>query len=101
MKISYLPTPCMHCANAPCISNCKDEAIYRREDGLVIIDPQKCTGCGDCVDACPYGAIYFNEELSIAQKCTGCAHLIDQGWKEPRCADACPTGAIRFGEEEA
>ncbi len=98
VKISYLPTPCMHCAKAPCIPACQVDAIYRREDGLVIIDPQKCDGCGDCVRACPYEAIYFNQELKLAQKCTGCAHLLDQGWKEPRCADACPTGAIRFGE---
>jgi len=53
-----------------------------------------------CVDVCPYGAIYFNRDLGLAQKCTGCAHLLDKGWKEPRCVDACPTGALRFAEEE-
>jgi NAD-dependent dihydropyrimidine dehydrogenase PreA subunit len=73
--------------------------LYRREDGLVLIDPEKCTGCKACVDACPYGAIYFNEGLNIAQKCTGCAHLLDNGWKEPRCVDACPTQGLKFGEE--
>jgi ferredoxin len=51
------------------------------------------------VDACPYGTIYFNSDLNIAQKCTFCAHLLDDGWKEPRCVDACPTDALRFGEE--
>jgi len=65
----------------------------------VIIDPTKCTGCKNCVDACPYHTIYFNEGLNIAQKCTGCAHLLDSGWKEPRCADACPTLTLKFGEE--
>ncbi len=75
-------------------------AIYRRDDGLVIIDPVKCTGCMSCLDVCPYGAIYFNRDMNLAQKCTGCAHLLDRGWKEPRCVDVCPTGAIRFGEEE-
>ncbi len=74
-------------------------AIYQRDDGLVIIDPVKCTGCKNCVDACPYDAIYFNEDLNIAQKCTGCAHLLDRGWKEPRCVDACPTEALKFMEE--
>ena len=67
---------------------------------LVVIDTDKCTGCTNCVDACPYDAIYFNENLNLAQKCTGCAHLLDGGeWKIPRCADACPTEAILFGEE--
>jgi len=53
----------------------------------------------NCVDACPYGAIYFISSLNIAQKCTGCAHLIDRGWAAPRCVDACPTEALKFGEE--
>jgi len=100
VKVHYLPVLCMHCDNAPCIPACPVEgAIYRRDDGLVIIDPTKCTGCKACVDSCPYHVIYFNEDLNIAQKCTGCAHLLDSGWKEPRCADACPTLAIKFGEE--
>jgi len=100
VRVSYLPILCMHCDNAPCIPACPVEGgIYRRPDGLVIIDPTKCTGCGNCVDACPYGCIYFNRELNIAQKCTGCAHLLDKGWQEPRCVDACMTEAIKFGEE--
>ena len=105
VKMHYLPTLCMHCDKAPCISACPVEgAIYKRKDGLVIIDPVKCSGCKNCVDVCPYGAIYFNEDLNIAQKCTGCAHLLDgkgskEVWKTTRCVDACPTEAIKFGEE--
>jgi Fe-S-cluster-containing dehydrogenase component len=100
VKVNYLPVLCMHCDDAPCMPACPVEgAIYKRDDGLVIIDPVKCTGCKNCVDACPYHAIYFNEDSNIAQKCTGCAHLLDSGWKEPRCADSCPTQAIKFGEE--
>jgi len=99
VKVSYLPAMCMHCEDAPCMKDCKAEAIYRRDDGLVVIDPAKCTGCKLCADACPYDAIYFNENLNIAQKCTGCAHLLDDGWDMPRCADQCPTGAIKFGDE--
>ncbi len=102
VKMHYIPVPCMHCDNPPCMSVCPIEgAIYKRDDGLVIIDPEKCSGCKRCVDACPYNAIFINESFNIAQKCTGCAHLLDSGeWKIPRCADSCPTEAIKFGEEK-
>jgi tetrathionate reductase subunit B len=100
VKMHYIPRPCMHCENPACIPACPVDAIYKRDDGLVIIDPEKCTGCKLCVDACPYDAVFFNEDLNIAQKCTGCAHLLDSGeWKVPRCVDSCPTEAIKFGEE--
>jgi Fe-S-cluster-containing dehydrogenase component len=100
VKMHYLPILCMHCDKAPCIKACPIKgALYKRDDGLVIIDAEKCTGCRNCVDACPYKVIYFNEDLNLAQKCTGCAHLLDRGWKEPRCVDACPTQALMFGEE--
>jgi Fe-S-cluster-containing dehydrogenase component len=97
VKMHYVPVLCQHCDDAPCLKSCPTEgAIYKRDDGLVIIDPEKCTGCKNCVDACPYGTIYFNEDLNLAQKCTGCAHLLDNDWTEPRCVDACPTGAIKL-----
>lgn len=99
VKMTYIAQLCQHCENAPCQAACDHGAISTRPDGLVLIEPDKCTGCMNCVDACPYGRIYFNETLNIAQKCTGCAHLLDRGWKEPRCVDACPTGALQFGEE--
>jgi len=99
VKVSYFPRYCMHCDDAPCMTSCKPAAIYKRDDGLVVIDPVKCTGCKLCEDACPYDAIYFNDNLNIAQKCTGCAHLLDDGWDVPRCVDACATGAVQFGEE--
>jgi tetrathionate reductase subunit B len=100
VKMHYVPLLCQHCDNPSCVAACSIDAIYKREDGLVIIDANKCNGCKNCVDACPYHAIYFNESLNLAQKCTGCAHLLDGGeWKIPRCADSCPTEAIKFGEE--
>ena len=103
VKIHYIPMLCNHCENAACIDACKYGAITKREDGLVIIDPDKCResgGCRECLAACPYDVIYFNEELGLAQKCTGCAHLLDNGIKLPRCVEVCPTDAMRFGDEE-
>jgi Fe-S-cluster-containing dehydrogenase component len=105
VKVSYMLEICQHCDEAPCIPACGEQAIYKRADGIVIIDPEKCRGRKNCIEACPYGVIYFNDDLNIAQKCTMCAHILDgKGGKEvpkvPRCVDLCPTGALTFGEEE-
>jgi len=101
VRMHYVPTLCNHCDQGACMEACKvDGAIYKRADGLVIIDPERCTGCKSCIDACPSHAIFLNESLNIAQKCMGCAHLLDSGeWTEPRCVDACPTLALKFVEE--
>ncbi len=98
VRMSYLPLLCQHCENAPCIKACSEDAIKRRGDGLVWIDPDVCNGCGLCRPACPYDVIYMNGELGIAQKCTGCAHRVDEGL-QPRCADVCPHEAIVFADE--
>lgn len=90
---AYLPVMCNHCADAPCIKAAPD-AIARRADGIVIIDPVKAKGRRDLVDSCPYGAIVWNEAESLPQNWFFDAHLLDAGWPAPRCVGVCPTRAI-------
>ena len=99
IDVAYLPVPCMHCDNAPCIKAAKEGALYKREDGIVLIDPDKAKGRKDILKACPYEAIWWNDEKNVPQKCTLCAHLLDEGWTEPRCVQACPTGALEIVRE--
>lgn len=97
-KLDYVPLPCLHCEKAPCIAAAADDAVYRRKDGAVIIDPVKAKGQKEIVTSCPYRVIYWNACLQIPQKCTFCAHMLDAGEKLPRCVEACPTGALVFGD---
>jgi Fe-S-cluster-containing dehydrogenase component len=95
VDVAHLPTMCNQCDAAPCVAKAADGAVYQRPDGIVIIDPAKARGRRDIVESCPYGAIWWNEELQLPQKYIFDAHLLDQGWTEPRAVQACPTGAMR------
>jgi len=77
---------CRHCDDPQCMDACPEEAIVKRDEGIVIMDYDKCTGCQSCIEACPYGAISFDEDKGIAQKCNLCYHRIDNGLI-PACAD--------------
>jgi Fe-S-cluster-containing dehydrogenase component len=94
IDIAYVPTMCNHCDDAPCIAK-SGGAIKKREDGIVLIDPEKAKGRKDLVDACPYGHIWWNEEYQVPQAWNFDAHLIDQGWQQTRGHQSCPTGAMR------
>jgi Fe-S-cluster-containing dehydrogenase component len=98
VKVAYIPQPCMQCDKPDCLKSAKNGAIYRRPDGIVMIDPVKSKGQSDIIATCPYRVIFWNDEKQVPQKCTFCAHLLDQGWKEPRCVEACPTGSLVFGD---
>ncbi|MFQ5838932.1 MAG: 4Fe-4S dicluster domain-containing protein [Thermoplasmata archaeon] len=119
----YLPRPCMNCVNAPCVKVCPVGATFRRDDGVVLIDHDRCIGCRYCMAACPYNARYFNweepahspEELAheysveepwphrvgTVEKCTFCAHYAKRGML-PACVRACTeemgSGVIYFGD---
>jgi Fe-S-cluster-containing dehydrogenase component len=94
IDVAFVPTMCNHCDNAPCLAKGGD-AVKKRDDGIVIIDPVKAKGRKDLVASCPYGHIWWNEELELPQIWTFDAHLIDQGWDKTRGHQACPTGAMR------
>ena len=79
VKVAYTPVTCMHCENAACIKAARDNAVYRRPDGIVIIDPVKAKGQKQIVSGCPYRVIEWNEEKQVPQKCILCAHMLDKG----------------------
>lgn len=94
----WLPTMCHHCADAPCIKACPTNTLWRRdEDGLVMLDADKCIGCQRCGEACPYDALSFDIETGRADKCTMCEHRLADDLK-PSCELVCPTRAIHSGD---
>lgn len=87
---------CFHCEQSPCVSVCPTGATYKTANGLVKIDPEKCTGCKACVTACPYEMRYIHPD-GYADKCTFCEHRLAEG-RVPACVETCPTGARVFGD---
>ncbi|MCL4515815.1 MAG: 4Fe-4S dicluster domain-containing protein [Firmicutes bacterium] len=93
----FLPRLCNHCDEAICVKVCPVQATYKREDGTVLINYDKCIGCGYCIAACPYQARYIDPVRKVADKCTFCAHRVDQGLV-PACVNTCPAQARVFGD---
>ena len=85
---------CNHCDDAPCISICPTNALFRADNGVVDFDDDNCIGCKGCMNACPYDAIYINPATNTANKCNFCNHRIEQDL-EPSCVVVCPTHAIK------
>ncbi len=119
----FLPTPCMQCQNAPCVKVCPVGATFQRDDGVILIDHNRCIGCRYCMAACPYNARYFNwgeparnpeefdheysieepwpHRVGVVEKCMFCAHYARRGVL-PACVQSCTdemgSGVIYFGD---
>ena len=78
-RTEFQPGQCMQCDTPSCVAACPVEATYKQANGLVVIDPQKCIGCGNCVTACPYGARYRDPATRRADKCDFCEHRLKRG----------------------
>jgi len=87
---------CNHCDDAPCVAACPTGASHFGEGGVVLVDPDKCTGCKACMAACPYDARYVHPDGHV-DKCTFCLHRVQRG-EEPACTEVCPTRSLTFGD---
>lgn len=97
LKSFYVPKLCNLCENSPCVQSCPTGATFESPDGVVLVDPTYCIGCGFCIQSCPYGCRFLNPETKTAEKCTLCYHRITRGL-QPACVEACPTDARIFGD---
>ncbi len=100
----HFPRSCLHCETPACVTVCPTGASYKRaQDGIVLVDEDKCIGCGLCAWACPYGAREFSPVEGVMKKCTLCVDRIynqnlPEAEREPACVQVCPTRARHFGD---
>ncbi|MEN9580503.1 MAG: hypothetical protein RJA70_3512, partial [Pseudomonadota bacterium] len=95
-KSYFVPKLCNQCKDAPCHQVCPTHASLKSPEGVELVDPQHCIGCGYCVQACPYGIRFMNPDTGYADKCDWCYHRTTKG-ENPACVEACPTGSRLFG----
>ncbi len=97
VSTAVLPRLCNHCDAPPCVPVCPVGATFKAADGEVLVDADRCVGCGYCVQACPYDARFINKDTRTADKCTFCAHRVAAGLL-PACVETCVGGARIFGD---
>ena len=95
----FIPVYCHHCARPPCKESCPVEAISRNARGIVLIDNDLCIGCRECIEACPFGAMQFEDHQEVAVKCDLCVERLTDN-KQPSCLGVCPTGCIHISAEK-
>jgi Fe-S-cluster-containing dehydrogenase component len=97
LRSFFVPKLCNQCDNPPCVQVCPVGATFKTEDGVIIVDEDRCIGCRYCIQACPYGARYLHPEKQTADKCTFCYHRVTKDMF-PACVEVCPTQARIFGD---
>jgi Fe-S-cluster-containing dehydrogenase component len=97
VEMYFLPVLCQQCDDPACVAACPTGASYKRKDGIILVDNDRCIGCQYCVMACPYGMRCYNHEAGVVEKCTLCAHRVDAEDK-PACVKTCPAKARLFGD---
>ena len=96
-RTTFQPGQCMQCDRPTCVAACPVGATHKGPDGIVVVEADKCIGCGNCVAACPYGARFVDPRSHKADKCDFCAHRLAKG-EIPACVETCPTKARAFGD---
>jgi len=97
LRSFFVPKLCNHCDHPPCVQVCPVGATFSTEEGVVLVDKDRCIGCRYCIQACPYGARYLHPETKVADKCTFCYHRLVRGLL-PACVEVCPRQARIFGD---
>ncbi len=99
LNMYYAPVTCQQCRTPACADSCPEDAIVRDQDGVRLVVSEKCTGCGACVEGCPYGAIVLDTVRNLARKCDLCPELRAAG-RSPVCMAACPAKALAVADVE-